>query len=1001
MPIVWTDRFPARERPIGYLRLLLARYRYDTRIALKLRGMRLGAQRVPGYCQQMSSWRNKYKGRPGFVLGNGPSLQQMDLSALKDEITIGCNGIYKNFDEWGWKVDYLLFEDIEQTELRRHDIPGVKGPIKLAGLHNAYAFKADRDTYFMNVRNLDADFLQDQFPQFSEDFAYQVHLASTVTYIGLQLAFHLGCDPVYVIGIDHNYGELPRMFPPCKLTITEENIHLVRGLHMKQDYYKVGDVIGVPSIDYMEEGYKKAREVFEAHGRRVLNAGLDSALEVFDKVDFSSIFSTPDPPSAKAASGNPKILFISHDAGQLGAQVLLLSLIHKFAHRFQWDCRIIIREPNGTLIPQFEAEAETSVFWPDPQKKELGAHQEDLRETVNAWRPDVIYSNTTSNGDIIDFLAPAVPVVVHTHELQWYLSLLDEDRHRTFVEKTDLHIACSNAVKENLIKHHGIDPALIEVVYEAIDFARLQEKVTETSAEEARAQLGIPADAVLVGNCGRIDERKGWDLFIEMAEKVIARKREGTAVHFVWIGHGPNHQDLLSEAGKRGIADCVHAPGPQENPFPFFEAMDIEVMCSRDDPFPLVVMETAYLGCPVIAFKEAGGAPEFIREDCGIVVPEISADALAEAVLTLVNDAELRKRLGENARARAASEFDIRYTSPQVARILHERLGLSLPAELREASKPRTPSGTSRPPQRTIHFGNGYSLGRLQIRDWDSPTWEWQDLGPAKGDVKVPAAKEAYLLLDPSAAQDLSILSELGPDDLQSMSMAATPVTDKQLEHLSGLTGLRTLDLRRAPITDESAGVLKKLVSLRGVTLPPQLSRETVASLKDALPNTNIQLDDADAVSPAAFGGTPSGARTVTFPSKNMGLLMTRSWDLPIWNWQELGPAQGTVQVPPNQELLLVVYPEWKDDLSPLSDLGKDDLQSLHLRPAPIGDDQLAHVAHLTGLRTLDLRDTKITDAGLDRIAELIDARRIWLPNQISEQSRQELANALPKCKIA
>ena len=291
MPIVWRKEFPLRERPLGYLRLLLARHRFHTYYTIGRTGrFRIGLKQERGYRLSMHRWRDKYKGRRCFVIGNGPSLQQMDIPKLKNEITIGCNGIYKEFADWGFYTNYILFEDIQQTELRRKDILKVNGPIKLAGIHNAYAFKADENTYFMYCRIGDKTYWDHLAPMFSEDFPNIVYLGSTVTYISLQLAFHLGCDPVYLIGVDHNYGELPKLFPPGKITITEENIHLVRGLHFDDDYYKVGDQIGVPNVKIQEDAYAKAREVYERHGRHIYNAGLNSKLEVFEKCNFDDLF---------------------------------------------------------------------------------------------------------------------------------------------------------------------------------------------------------------------------------------------------------------------------------------------------------------------------------------------------------------------------------------------------------------------------------------------------------------------------------------------------------------------------------------------------------------------------------------------------------------------------------------------------------------------------------------------------------------------------------------
>lgn len=290
--IVWTPKFPKHQRPLGYLRLLLARYRFFDRWGIRRVGSYgLGLIKWQGYQTIIDSWRNKHKDKRCFVFGNGPSLKKLDITLLRNEITIGTNGIYRMFAKWGFHTTYIIFEDIEQTEARRGDIHHIKGPIKLAALHNAYAFKACRNTVFMNCRLADKYYWDELAPMFSEDFANLVNLGSTVTYLALQLAFHLGCSPVYLIGVDHDYGKLPELFPPGKIEITEENIHMVRGLHFDRNYYKLGDQIGVPNFSYMEDAYLKAREVFEMHGKKILNAGKGSKLEVFERCTYESLFS--------------------------------------------------------------------------------------------------------------------------------------------------------------------------------------------------------------------------------------------------------------------------------------------------------------------------------------------------------------------------------------------------------------------------------------------------------------------------------------------------------------------------------------------------------------------------------------------------------------------------------------------------------------------------------------------------------------------------------------
>lgn len=291
--LAWTPKFPRSALPLGYWRLLKARHQYFDRV-----GITLGPWGLPrfthraGSQQRLALMRNKQKDRRCFIIANGPSLQQLDMTKLRREVTLGCNGIYSAFPDWDFHTSYLCYEDIEQLELRRHDVGQVKGPIKLAALYNAYAFKADRQTIFFNAPRMRGQryYWEELYPQFSQDFASVVHLGSTVTYIMLQLAYHLGCNPVYIVGLDHDYGELPRLFPPGKITITEENIEQVRGLHFSDTYYQVGDQIGVPDVARQEAAYTLARETFEADGRQVFNASAHTALDVFERCDFDGLF---------------------------------------------------------------------------------------------------------------------------------------------------------------------------------------------------------------------------------------------------------------------------------------------------------------------------------------------------------------------------------------------------------------------------------------------------------------------------------------------------------------------------------------------------------------------------------------------------------------------------------------------------------------------------------------------------------------------------------------
>lgn len=247
-----------------------------------------------GHLSRIAKLGGKYEGKRCFVMGNGPSLNEMDLSPLKNEVTIGSNGIFKVFDSLGIQTTFYTMEDQAQIEDRRHDLGKIDGPLRIFPLRSAYCIPQREDTIFVNLveDSYPKHRYKDLYPQFSPDFAASVYLGSTVTYFNLQLAFHLGCDPVYLIGVDHDYGELTKLFPPGKIEVTREVYEKLKGIHMADGYHKIGGKFGVPYVEEQEKAYRKARESFEADGRKILNAGLNSKLDIFERADFSELFSS-------------------------------------------------------------------------------------------------------------------------------------------------------------------------------------------------------------------------------------------------------------------------------------------------------------------------------------------------------------------------------------------------------------------------------------------------------------------------------------------------------------------------------------------------------------------------------------------------------------------------------------------------------------------------------------------------------------------------------------
>ena len=216
--------------------------------------------------------------------------------------------------------------------------------------------------------------------------------------------------------------------------------------------------------------------------------------------------------------------------------------------------------------------------------------------------------------------------------------------------RTTRFVAGSPSVRDNLIANHGVDPARMDMVHESIVPTVRAADLADKAA--LRRRLGIPTGAVLVLGCGAVEERKGVDLFIEMAG--LVHRRLGGGVLFYWIGApdpvAPLDTDALAAA--HGVADVLYFTGPTPTPKDYFLAGDLFTLPSREDCVSLVGLEACECGLPVVCFEGAGDLPAFVHPEAGLAVPHGDVRAMTEAVVALVLDAPRRKALGRAARTR-------------------------------------------------------------------------------------------------------------------------------------------------------------------------------------------------------------------------------------------------------------------------------------------------------------------------------------------------------------
>jgi glycosyltransferase involved in cell wall biosynthesis len=378
----------------------------------------------------------------------------------------------------------------------------------------------------------------------------------------------------------------------------------------------------------------------------------------------------------------PGILFVSHDATRTGAPKALLHFLHWFKSNGRRPFSVLLGG-GGELTVEFEQVACTwpmnvSRWGPERLRTKFlvasgvgkwahSAEAKEVQKFAARSSPALVYVNSIASARALDLLSPRVPVLTHVHELESFFRVQPETALSGLLKHTRQFIAGSDAVKENLLCRHGVPAERVETVHESVPVGEIQ---AERSREQVLQELRIPNDAHLVIGSGTEDWRKGIDLFVLLARE-ICRKRAD--VYFAWMG-GADLWRLEHDIRLAGLVERVRLTGAVVKYLDYLAAADVFALTSREDPYPLVCLEAAALGKPLVCFANAGGMPELVKGDCGFVVPYLDVAAMAERVIGLLEVSECRLKMGVVARSKILEHHDITVSGPRILGIIERTI---------------------------------------------------------------------------------------------------------------------------------------------------------------------------------------------------------------------------------------------------------------------------------------------------------------------------------------
>lgn len=215
----------------------------------------------------------------------------------------------------------------------------------------------------------------------------------------------------------------------------------------------------------------------------------------------------------------------------------------------------------------------------------------------------------------------------------------------------------------------------LSVIHNGVD---LEEFCRQRTQAEARAQIGIPADGPLLGVIGQVGPRKAGDVVIAAMQKVVERFPEARLL-FVGNPHRGQEEferDLRRASTSPELAGRVHFFPFTRDILPFYEALDLNLLVSRDEGFGRTIIEAGALGVPSIGSR-VGGIPELIEHArTGLLVDVEDAHGLASAIGDLLSDPGRLKEMGELAFRHTARQFSIR-SHAEAMMALYDRIVLS------------------------------------------------------------------------------------------------------------------------------------------------------------------------------------------------------------------------------------------------------------------------------------------------------------------------------------
>jgi glycosyltransferase involved in cell wall biosynthesis len=286
-----------------------------------------------------------------------------------------------------------------------------------------------------------------------------------------------------------------------------------------------------------------------------------------------------------------------------------------------------------------------------------------------------------SIGGILASRGLGKPLICHVHSTEQGRSGNGSETlkrlERMAADHAERIVTVSYAMRDHLVGL-GYDEKKIRVVYNGIDVEEYSpDKVSFEEARMVRKNMGVKDDEFLILFVGRLDWVKGADMLLQSMPEILSRVPKAK---LAIIGVGNQQEMLKHDALMLGLDGKVILKFeflPEEEKMKYYAASDVCVFPSKYEPFGIVCTEAMAFGKPVVVgARDVSGLREQVissgPNQCGFHINPYDPSDIAKFVVTLLEDGELRKKLGENARKRVLEAFTWRKVANDTIAVYNE-----------------------------------------------------------------------------------------------------------------------------------------------------------------------------------------------------------------------------------------------------------------------------------------------------------------------------------------